>query len=117
MSYLPGSFYSYQDVTSTPSPIVVANRVAYVCRGISTLNFSLPSSCVAGFSFKVIGITCNWKVVQNAAQSIAYGTLNTNPGVTGSISSTLPTDQIEVTCFTANTNFSVTYQSGNLNVT
>lgn len=117
MSYLPGSLYSFQTVTSTPTPLSVSNRVAYVCKGSSLLTFMLPASSIAGFSFKVIGKTCNWTIQQNAAQNIIAGILTTNTGVTGSISSTFPTDQIEVTCFTANTEYEVTYSSGNLTIT
>lgn len=114
MSYLPGSLYSFQTVTSTPTPQVVANRIAYVCKGVSTLNFMLPVSSLAGFSFKIIGKTCNWNIMQNTAQNITMGITTTNTGVTGSLSSTFPTDQVEVTCFTANTEYEVTYSAGNL---
>lgn len=117
MSYLPGSLYSFVTVTSTPTPQIVANRIAYVCKGASTLNFMLPASSLAGFSFKVIGKTCNWIIGQNANQSIATGILTTNTGITGNLSSTFPTDQVEVTCFTANLEYEVTQNLGNLTVT
>lgn len=117
MSYLPGSLYSFQTVTTTPTPLSVSNRVAYVCKGSSLLTFKLPATSLAGFSFKVIGKTCNWKIEQNASQNITAGTLTSNTGITGNISSTFATDQVEVTCFTANTEYQVTESLGNLTVT
>lgn len=117
MSYLPGSLYTFQTVTTTPTPMVVANRIAYVCKGASLLTFKLPASSLAGFSFKIIAKTCNWTIQQNAAQNITAGILTSNSGVTGSISSTFPTDQVEVTCFTANTEYQVTESLGNITVT
>lgn len=117
MSYLPGSLYSFQTVTTTPTPLVVSNRAAYVCKGSALLIFQLPISAIAGFSFKIIGKSCLWKVQQNATQSIAFGNLSTNPGVTGSLSSTVLTDKVEVTCLSANTDWDVSDCFGNLIIT
>lgn len=114
--YLPGSLYSFQDVITTPTPLSVSNRVAYVCKGSSLLTFTLPATSLAGFSFRVIGKTCNWKIQQNANQKITVGVLVSNTGVTGSVSSTFPTDQIEVTCFLANTEYQATTSWGNITV-
>lgn len=114
MSYLPGAVYNYQTVTSTPTPISVANKIAYVCRGSGLLSFKLPASTIAGFSFRLIGKTCNWEIQQNANQSIVNGIITTNLGVTGNLSSTYITDTVEVTCLIANTDYQVTDSRGNL---
>lgn len=114
--YLPGSLYTFQTVTTTPTPMVVANRIAYVCRGTSLLTFQLPASSLAGFSFKIIGKTCLWKIIQNAAQSITFGISATNSGVTGSLSSTFVTDKVEVTCLIANTDYDVSDCFGNITI-
>ena len=116
MSYLPGSLYSFQTVTSTPTPLSVGNRIIYVCRGSGVLTFKLPATSLAGFSFKILGKSCNWTIQQNAAQNIAVGTSITNTGITGSLSSTFITDLVEVTCLTANTEYQVTESLGNLTV-
>lgn len=117
MSYLPGSLYSYQTVTSTPTPLSVSNRVAYVCKGSGLLSFKLPASSLAGFSFKVIGYSGSWEIQQNANQNIKFGILATNTGVTGKISSTFTTDRVEVECLTANTEYNVTGDvNGNLTI-
>jgi hypothetical protein len=117
MTYLPGSLYNFQTVTSTPTPLTVANRVAYVCKGTSPLTFQLPASTLAGFSFKVIGVSCLWMIMQNALQSITFGNGVTSTGVTGSLKSTVLTDKIEVTCFTANFAYDVTESFGNIQIT
>ncbi len=116
MSYLPGSLYTFQTVTETPTPLVVANRIAYVCRGTGLLSFKLPASSLAGFSFKIIGKSCLWEIQQNAMQSISFGNLTTNLGVTGSLKSTFITDKIEVTCLTANTEYDVSDCFGNITI-
>lgn len=116
MSYLPGSLYSFQTVTSTPTPIIVANRVAYVCKGTDLLSFQLPPSSIAGFSFKIYGKTCLWQIFQNAMQSVTFGYNTTTLGVTGSISSTIITDKIEITCLTANFEYDVSDCFGNITI-
>lgn len=116
MSYLPGSLYTFQTVTTTPTPLTVGNRLAYVCKGTGTLNFQLPASSIAGMSFKIIGQNCLWTVSQNAMQQIAFGALYSNAGVTGGIGSTAINDQIELTCLTANLAWEVTQAIGNLNI-
>lgn len=117
MSYLPGSLYTYQTVTTTPTPQIVANRIAYVCRGSGLLNFKLPTSSIAGFSFKIIGKTGSWEIQQNAGQSITFGMMQTNTGVTGGLSSTFTADRIEIECLTANTEYNVCDSFGNITVT
>lgn len=114
--YLPGSLYSFQTVTTTPTPLIVANRVVYVCSGTSLLTFQLPAAVIAGFSFKIFGKTCLWQLMQNAMQSITFGSESTNPGVTGLLSSTVATDKIEVTCLVQNTDFDVTESFGNITI-
>jgi hypothetical protein len=116
MSYLPGSNYSFQTVTSTPTPLVVGNRQVYVCKGTGILNFQLPASTLAGMSFKIIGQNCLWTIAQNAMQQIAFGPFSTTAGITGSLASTVVDDQIEVTCLTANTNWVVTQVTGNITI-
>lgn len=117
MSYLPGSLYTYQTVTSTPTPQIIANRIAYVCRGSGLLSFKLPASAMAGMSFKIIGKTSLWEIQQNAGQSITFGMVVSNTGVTGGLSSTFVADRIEIECLTANTEYNVCDASGNINYT
>jgi hypothetical protein len=114
--YLPGSVYSFQDVTTTPTPLSVSNKVAYVCKGSSLLTFVLPTTSLAGFSFRVIGKTCNWQVQQNAGQKMTIGLVTTTTGTAGNISSTSITDQIEITCFVADTEYECTQSLGNITV-
>lgn len=116
-TYLPGSLYSFQEVTSTPTPVSLSNRVAYVCDGVGLLNFQLPTTCLAGFSFKIIGKSCLWNIVQNPLQKITLGKSVTTTGVTGSLTSTFNTDKIEVTCLTADTEFDVSDCFGNITIT
>lgn len=114
MTYLPGSVYTFQTVTSTPTPLSVGNRTAYVCKGSGILTFKLPVTTLAGFSFKIIGQNCLWQIMQNAMQQIGFGPFNTTMGISGSLSSTAIDDQIEVTCLTQNTNWIVTECFGNI---
>lgn len=116
MSFLPGGVYNFQSVTSTPTPLVVANKIAYVCAGSSLLSFQLPTTCLAGFSFKIIGEMCLWKILQNTSQFITFGSINTTTGTSGSLSSLQNTDKVEVTCLVQNTNFDVSDAFGNITV-
>lgn len=116
MTYLPGSNYSFQTVSSTPTPLIVGNRQAYVCKGTGVLNFQLPVSTLAGMSFKIIGQNCLWSIGQNAMQQISFGGFSTNPGVTGGLASTVVNDQIEVTCLSANLSWEVTQVIGNISI-
>lgn len=114
--YLPGSLYTFQTVTTTPTPIVVANRIAYVCKGSGILNFQLPVSSIAGFSFKIYGKTSLWQIFQNAAQNITFGISSTTSGVSGGLLSTVLTDKIEITCLTTNFEYDVSDCFGNIKI-
>lgn len=117
MTYISDGLYTLQTVTSTPTPLTVANRIAYVCKGSSLLTFILPASTLAGFKFRVIGNLCNWKVTQNVNQFIVNGAKVTSTGVTGNIASTHISDVAEFLCITLNNEWKIITSSGNLEIT
>lgn len=117
MSYISDGLWTLQTVTSTPTPLTVVNRIAYICKGSSLLTFKLPATTLAGFKVKIIGNTCNWTIQQNAGQFIVNGIATTTTGTGGSISSSLISDVVELLCITVNDEWKVMSSSGNLTIT
>jgi hypothetical protein len=106
--------YNWSLVTSTPTPLVVANRGSYLCKAGSTpLQFQLPASCFMGFEFKIVGHSNLWQLLQGASQFCKLGILQTTPGVTGKVLANTVSDQIWVVCTTANLEFDIFPAKGN----
>ena len=80
----------------------------YIANNSSLLTLTLPATIALGHVFKIIGGgSANWKVAQNAGQSIALenngANVSTINGTGGSLSSSLSNDCVELTCTAANT--------------
>ena len=83
---------------------LVANN-AYICKGAGAVNFVLPPAAAIGDSFKIIGYGNLWSISQNAMQSITIGVVTSSLGIGGSVTATTVSDNIELVCVTANTEF------------
>jgi hypothetical protein len=84
--------------------------------GAPPVIITLPTVAYPGDVVSISGRGANWRLGQNAGQSVNFGALTTTGGVGGSISSTLATDQIEVICQVANTGWAVRNNLGTLTV-
>jgi hypothetical protein len=108
------SYYTWNSISSTSQTLVNGN--AYIPTSSSLTTFTLPSSPALGDHYSIVGSgSGGWRLVQNASQVIYYGNTNTTTGVSGSLSSTLPRDEIEVICISSNT-FEVINSIGSINV-
>lgn len=117
MSYLPGATYSWQTITSTPTPQLVSNKQIYVCRGSGTLNFRLPITAVQGYSFQLWAENCHFNIVQSGNQTIKFGDQSSTPGSTGGANSTKLLNKIEVVCIVTNDIWEVSaLTEGNINL-
>ncbi len=103
-------------VITTNTAAAVNN--GYIVNGGSTLTITLPSVAAVGAIIRITGLSSadGWTIAQNAGQKIVYGISTSTVGVSGSVSSTEPTDTIELVCVVANTTFNVLSSIGFLTV-
>lgn len=114
MAFQADGPYNFQVITSTPTPLTITSRAAYICKSGSTpLKFILPATCLMGFEFKIIGHSNMWQLIQNANQFCKMGILQTTTGVMGSIQANTVSDQIWMVCLTASLEFDCFPAKGN----
>lgn len=90
---------------------IIANKA-------TLLTVLLPSTAVVGNVIRVVGMNSGlWLISQNADQYIKFGNQTTTTGVTGSLSSVLTYDAVELVCIVANTGWVVVSSVGNITVT
>lgn len=112
LTFTQKSNYAYQIVTNTTT-FQLSNLNAYISKGSGAVNFILPPSANVGDTYKIVGYGNLWKIQQNAGQKIVLNSSQTTTGVTGYVQATVVTDQIEIVCVTANTEFYVIQVQGN----
>lgn len=105
---------SWVVTTSNTSMLI---NTGYISNSAGVLNLTLPSIASVGSTIEVCGVNGGWLIAQNAGQSIVFGNQTSTIGITGSISSELPTDCLRMVCTVANTTFEVLSSQGNLTVT
>lgn len=99
MSFAAGGI-SFVHVT-TSSVSIVPNTLYLIDNGASLVTLTLPATLNPGDIYRIIGFSSGgWKVAQNASQTIYIGNSSTTGGVTGYISSNLPSDSIELVAIT-----------------
>jgi hypothetical protein len=94
----------------------VASNGYYVTTGNQAL--TLPTTAAAG-TYLAIGAakgSTGWSIVQNAGQSVEFGSTSTTVGVGGSLASTAVGDVIWMLCTTANTTWLVLNSIGNITI-
>jgi hypothetical protein len=106
------SNYNWQ-IINTALPYTMQTHSAYIAKAPAPNIFELPATANVGDTFKVVGYSNFWRINQNASQKIVCGILQTTPGVSGYVQATVATDQIELVCVTANTEFYAIQVLGN----
>ena len=92
-------------------------NMGYIPLNAGLTTFTLPVTCTVGSEFQILGSDISpWLVAQNAGQSIIVGNETSTIGVTGSISSTDPSDGIRLVCIVANTKFAASFLVGNITI-
>jgi hypothetical protein len=104
----------YTEVTGTSQNAAVDN--GYILNNAALVTLTLPSTAAVGTVIPVVGKGAGgWKVAQNASQVIHIGSADTTTGTGGSLNSTNRYDCVDLVCVTANTDFVVRNQQGNIN--
>ena len=98
-----GGGLSWTDVTSG-TQAMTANNGYTIDNGASLVTLTLPATAAYGTILQVVGISSGgWKIAQNAGQNITIGSVSTTVGTGGSLSSTIPSDQVQLLCVVADT--------------
>jgi hypothetical protein len=107
-SYSP---FSYQVITGT-SQSAVANT-SYIIGNAGATTITIPATVSVGSVFGVVGKgAAGWIIQMNTGQVCNLGTNPTTAG--GTLTSTDPTDCLEMVCITANTTFTVRSYVGSI---
>ena len=87
----------------------------YFANGGSQLALTLPLISAVGDTIKISSLNNNgWAIVQNAGQYIQFGVRKTTTGASGSLSSSLVGDSIEIVCCVPNIAWQLLDSMGNL---
>ena len=92
-----GGATSWTDVTGTSDTMVAGG--GYVANNAGLVSLTLPASCSLGDELKVVTKGAGFvRIVQNALQTIQFGTSTSTSGVGGSITATAVGDTVTVVC-------------------
>lgn len=106
---------TWTEVTGTSQAASVNN--GYILNNAGLVTLTLPATAAVGEIIEVSGKGAGgWLVAQNSGQAIHFGNTNTTTGVAGSLASTNRYDTVKLLCITANTDFIVLSNIGNLTV-
>lgn len=106
------SGYSWVNVVASPQNM--STNTAYTADSASLINFILPATATYGQTYRVVGKgTGLWTVTYSTNQLIHYGDINTTV-TSGSLSSSLQYDAVELVCSTSPNEFTVISSIGNL---
>jgi len=99
----------------TGSSQTIAKAHGYISNNAGLITYTLPSTAAVGDRFVITSInaTGSWTIVENASQTIKFGTVDTTV-TTGSLSSSAKGDTVDIICTVANTNFIVLSSVGNI---
>lgn len=105
--------FTWSIVTGASQTIAVEH--GYLSNRAGLITYTLPATANVGDMFRVslINSAGSWTIIENAGQSIKFGSSDTTV-TTGSLSSTANGDAIEIVCTIANTNFMVLSSIGNI---
>ena len=106
------TMYTWVDQTTTS--VTLAPSTSYVADNAGLVTFTLPATAAFGDTYRIVGKGAGgWTLVENALQSVQFGSITTTIA-TGSLSSSNSGDCIEIVCITANTTFAVISSIGNI---
>jgi hypothetical protein len=95
----------------------LVDNTAYICNTTATTEFLLPSTATIGDKYKIIGGSAPGFIVKNnSGQFITSGTKSTGIGAGSSISSTDPTDSLQIDCVQTNTEFNMICLQGEFSI-
>ena len=101
---IPTAAFSYITTSGTSASLVAGN--AYIANNASLITYTLPATAAVGDTFKIFYRGAgNFKIAQNASQSIVCGDLTTTAGTGGSVTGIDAGTIITITCLVANTGF------------
>lgn len=105
----------WSEVTGTSQAAAVNS--GYITNNVALVTVTLPTTAALGTIIEVSGKGAGgWKVAQNSGQTIHFGNVNTTTGTGGSLASTLQYDTVRLLCTTANTDWVVLSNQGNITV-
>lgn len=105
----------WSEVTGTSQAAAVNS--GYIANNAGLVTITLPTTAALGTIIEVAGKGAGlWKVAQNSGQTIHFGNVNTTTGAGGSLAAVLQYDTVRLLCTTANTDFVVLSNQGNLTV-
>jgi hypothetical protein len=103
-------------VTSSDNPVSLVVNRGYIAKGAGVVNFTLPAAASIGDRIQIEGYGNLWTLAQNAGQKIILNNQTTTIGAAGSLSATMISDNLELICVTANTEFKAVDIGGNLTI-
>lgn len=104
---------TWNTISATSANMSVGN--GYIANNGSRVTLTLPATASVGSNIRVAGKgTGGWSVHQNSGQTIHFGAVNTTTGTSGSLSSNLQYDTVNLLCITVDTDFVVLSAIGNL---
>lgn len=108
--------FTWDVITSTSANMM--GNTGYITNNASTVTLLLPASSTVGEIIRVAGQGAGgWSIAQGTGQSIVVGSLTSTVGPSGSVSSTLPSDAIELVNTVAATQWTlISGPSGNLTI-
>ncbi len=110
-----GGGLAWTEVTTTSQAMAVNS--GYIANNAALVTLTLPATAAIGSTFEIMGKgTGGWLLAQNAGQTVYFGNMATTTGATGSLASTHQRDTLTVICVTADTDFQVDNNVGNITV-
>ncbi|MDP2652191.1 MAG: hypothetical protein Q8O94_03575 [bacterium] len=110
-----GGGLTWENVTDATKAMVV--NTGYFADHAAAVAFTLPATAALGSIIRVAGIQGSWSILQNAGQTVYFGTAATTTGVGGSLASSDDEDCVEIVCRVASTDWQVLSSVGNISVT
>lgn len=109
-----GGGLSWSEVVGVAQAMAV--NTGYIANNAGLVTLTLPDTAAVGDLIAVVGKGAGkWSIAQNAAEVIRYGNNSTTVGVAGHLDAALQYDTVELVCITANNDWVVRSNVGNLN--
>jgi len=105
---------TWSEVTTATKTAAVNN--GYVLNRSGGVTVTIPSTAAVGSVVKIIGKQGIWIIAQNAGETISFNGTDATTGATGTLTATNEDNCIELVCITANTNWVVSFCSGNITI-
>jgi hypothetical protein len=102
-TYSPPTSFVWQNVVNTG--MTMQGNNGYIINNTSLVTLSMPASAQVGELLWVVGNQGSWKIQLNPGQIVNFGNKQSNGG---SISSSVPSDAIQLVCVVNNTTFNCT---------